>query len=156
VRVPAGVDTGARLRLVGEGEHGRRGGRSGDLYVVLHVEPDPRFERHGADVLGVVEVSYPQAVLGATVEVETLHGRQPLELPPGTDPGEEFRLRGKGIARLDGRGRGDHVARVALRVPDPKELGEEETRLLRRLAELSGESVRAERKVMKKVKDLFG
>jgi molecular chaperone DnaJ len=156
VKVPAGVDTGARLRLPGEGEHGRRGGRSGDLYVVLHVEPDPRFERHGADVLGAVELSYPQAVLGATVDVETLHGAQPLEVPPGTEPGDQFRLRGKGIARLDGRGRGDHVVRVALRVPDPKQLGEEEIRLLRRLAELEGEPVRPERKVMKKVKDLFG
>jgi molecular chaperone DnaJ len=156
VKVPAGVDTGARLRLSGEGEHGRRGGRTGDLYVVLHVEPDARFERHGADVLGLVEVSYPQAVLGATVEVETLHGPAPLAVPAGTGFGEEFRLRGKGIPRLDGRGRGDHVARVALRVPAPKELSAEELALLRQLAELEGKPVRPGRKGLGKVKDLFG
>jgi molecular chaperone DnaJ len=156
VKIPAGVDTGARLRLAGEGEHGRRGGRTGDLYVVLHVEADERFERHGADVVGRVEVSYPQAVLGGTVEVETLHGPQALELPPGTSPGDEFRLRGKGIARLDGRGRGDHVARVELQVPDPKALNEEAINLLRRLAELEGKPVRSERNVIEKVKDLFG
>jgi molecular chaperone DnaJ len=156
VRVPAGVDHGARLRLAGEGEHGVGGGPSGDLFVVLHVEDHPRFHREGPHVLSEVEVSYPQAVLGATVEVETVHGAVPLEVPPGTSAGEEFRLAGQGIPRLDGRGRGDHVARVRLRVPAAGDLGEEERDLLRRLAELDGRPVRERRTVKERVKDLFG
>jgi len=156
VKVPAGVDTGARLRLPGEGEHGRRGGRTGDLYVVLHVAPHPRFQRQGPHVWSVVPVSYPQAVLGATLEVETLHGPATLELPPATASGQEFRLRGKGIARLDGGGRGDHVVRVEVHVPEPRELSEEERELLRRLAEIEGKPVREERRVLDRVKDLFG
>lgn len=155
VRVPAGVDHGSRLRLAGEGEHGRLGGPAGDLYVVLRVEPHERFERSGTDVLAEESVGYAQAVLGATIEVDTLHGPQPLEVPPGTRSGTELRLRGQGIERL-GRpaGRGDHVARLEVRVPHPRELGEEEGELLRKLAEISGQPVRE--RVRDKVKKMFG
>ncbi|HEX6202861.1 MAG TPA: DnaJ C-terminal domain-containing protein, partial [Thermoanaerobaculia bacterium] len=155
VRVPAGVDHGSRLRLAGEGEHGRFGGPPGDLYVVLRVEPHERFERHGTEVYATETIGYPQAVLGATIEVDTLHGPQSLEVPPGTASGTELRLRGEGIERL-GRpaGRGDHVVRLEVRVPHPRELGEDEVELLRRLAELRGQSVRD--RVRDKVKKMFG
>ncbi len=156
VKIPAGVDTGARLRLTGEGEQGRRGGRRGDLYVILHVAEHPVFEREGADVWSELELTFPQAALGATVEVETLHGPVELEVPPGTQPGKEFRLRSKGMPRLGASGKGDHRVRVAIAVPDPKHLSEEQTELLRRLAELEGKPVRAhDRGVLDKVRDLF-
>jgi len=158
VTIPAGVDDGARLRLSGEGEAGRRGGPRGDLYVVLHVAPHPRFQRDGADVHAEVELSYAQAVLGAKLEIETIHGPAELDVPPGTAIGHQFRLRGKGIAKLGGRGdrgRGDHVAHVALHVPKPKELADEQVELLRRMAELEGRPVRGGNKAMKKVRDLF-
>jgi molecular chaperone DnaJ len=155
VKVPAGVDNGARLRLSGEGEHGRRGGPPGDLYVVIAVEPHPDFERQGANVHSMLAVSFPEAVLGAKIEVETLHGPQMVELAPGTQHGAELRLRGKGVAKLGGRGQGDHVVHVALRVPDTKELGADEIALLQKLADIQGSKVR-ERSVLDKVKDLFG
>jgi molecular chaperone DnaJ len=156
VKIPAGVDTGARLRLSGEGEHGRHGGPPGDLYVVLQVRPHARLTRDGSTVFGRVAVSFPQAVLGAAVDVETVHGTTTLDVPAGTQHGKEFRLRGQGIQRLDGGGRGDHVVMVEVEVPHPRELSEEETDLLRRLAELSGRPVKEERKVFDRVKNLFG
>ena len=156
VTIPAGVDDGARLRLSGEGEEGLDGGPAGDLYVVLRVKPHPSFRRDGAHVLGIVELTYPQLVLGATVDVETLQGPVPLEIPPGTEPGEEFRLAGHGVPRLDGRGKGDHLALVRLAIPAISELGEEERDVLRRLAELQGKPVRERRGVKERVRDLFG
>jgi molecular chaperone DnaJ len=156
VKIPAGVDTGARLRLAGEGEHGRRGGPPGDLYVVLQVRPHAQFRRDGATVFSRVSISYPQAVLGTNLEVDTLHGKAPLDVPPGTAYGRDFRLRGQGIPRLDGSGKGDHVVTVQVDVPNPRDLGEEEVQLLRRLAELRGHPVKEERTVLDRVKNLFG
>ena len=95
-------------------------------------------------------------MLGATIEVETLHGPAALELPGGTQHGDEFRLRGQGVPRLGGKGRGDHVAHVAIRVPEPRDLSAEEIDLLRRLAEAEGKSVRDEKSVLDKVKGFFG
>ena len=156
VTIPAGVDDGARLRLTGEGEEGLDGGPSGDLYVVLRVQPHEHFRRDGAHVLGVVEATYPQLVMGATIDVDTLHGPVPLEIPPGTEPGEEFRLAGQGVQRLDGRGKGDHLVLVRLALPSMSELGDEERDLLRRLAEVQGKPVRERRGVKDRVRDLFG
>jgi molecular chaperone DnaJ len=156
VRIPAGVDTGSRLRLTGEGEHGVRGGPPGDLFVVLHVEEHEKFVRRGADVYSRVTINYAQAVLGAEVVVETVHGDDELHVPPATSQGEVFRLRGQGIERLDGRGRGDHLVEVAIRVPNPKDLSEEQIELLQKLAELDGVEVRQDRGVLGRVKDLFG
>jgi molecular chaperone DnaJ len=104
-------------------------------------------------VLSEVEVSYPQAVLGASLEVRTIHGPAELEVPPGTEPGQQFRLRGQGITRLDGRGRGDHVAFARIAIPRPGELGEEQVELLRRLAELEGKPVREG--VLERMKKMF-
>lgn len=156
VRIPAGVDSGARLRLTGEGEHGRRGGRTGDLYVVLEVAGHDRYHREGPHVLTVEEIGYAQAVLGAEIEVETLHGRERLEIPPGTQPGRQFRLRGKGIPKLGGGGRGDHVVEAAIHIPKPGEVDDERRELLRRLAELEARPVKEGRGVLDRVKDLFG
>jgi molecular chaperone DnaJ len=156
VKIPAGVDTGARLRLAGEGEHGRRGGPPGDLYVVIQVKPHARFRREGSTVLSRIEISYPQAVLGTQIEVDTLHGKSTLDVPAGTAYGRDFRLRGQGIDRLDGSGRGDHVVTVQVGIPNPKDLSEEEVQLLRRLAEIGGQPVKEEKTVLDRVKNLFG
>lgn len=154
VKVPPGVDTGARLRLSGEGEHGVRGGPPGDLYVVIHMGEHERFARHGADVLSREIIAVPQAVLGAPIEVTTLHGTESLEVPPGTAHGSQFRLRGQGFPRLGRSGRGDHIVEVAIVIPDPRQLSEEELGLVRRWAELRGQSVR-EGGFLDRVKDLF-
>jgi len=153
VKIPAGVDTGARLRLQGEGEHGAFNGPAGDLYVVIRVEPHESFLREGPNVYSEVEVSYAQAVLGATLEVETLHGAETVEVPPGTEPGQQFRLRGKGIQRIDGHGRGDHMVAAKLIIPRPADLDEERVELLRQLAELEGRPVRES--MIERVKKMF-
>lgn len=155
VTIPAGVDNGSRLRLSGEGEHGGLGGLAGDLYVVLSVQPHQRFVREGATVLSEETIGYPQAVLGASVEIDTVHGPTSLEIPPGTPPGHEFRLRGKGIEKIGRGGKGDHLVRVQVDVPHPRDLSDEEAELLRRLAELRGTPVRE--KVLERVKKkVFG
>ncbi len=156
VKIPAGVDTGARLRLSGEGEHGRRGGPAGDLYVVLSVRPHKVFRRDGATVLSRQSISYPQAVLGTSVEIDTLHGKSTLDVPAGTQHGRDFRVRGQGIPRLDGSGKGDHVVTVEVEVPSPRNLSAEELQLLRRLAEIGGHPVKEEKGVIERVKNLFG
>jgi molecular chaperone DnaJ len=156
VQIPAGVDHGARLRMSGEGEHGRHGGPPGDLYVMLAVRPHKSFQREGTTVHGKVSLSYPQAVLGTSIEVDTIHGPANLDVPAGTAQGKTFRLRGQGIPRLDGNGRGDHVVTVELEVPEPKKLSEEEVQLLRRMAEISGRPVKEERTLVDKIKNVFG
>lgn len=164
VKVPAGVDSGARLRLAGEGEHGRRGGPPGDLFVVLQVEPHPVFRREGPHVIAELELAYPQAVLGGEVEIQTVHGAAAVAIPPGTQHGEQFVLKGKGIQRLDGRGggaRGDHVVLVKLRVPHPRDMSREERELVERLGELArggeaGGRDKDEPGLLDRVKDLFG
>ena len=156
VKIPAGVDTGARLRLGGEGEHGRLNGPPGDLYVVIQVKAHKQFKRDGSAVLSRLSLTYPQAVLGTTVEIDTLHGKASLDIPAGTTHGRDFRLRGQGISRLDGSGRGDQVVTVQVEVPHPRDLSEEELQLLRRMAEIRGQSVKEEKTVLDRVKNLFG
>ena len=156
LRIPAGVDSGARLRITGEGEDGRRGGPRGDLYVLLRVAEHERFQRQGADVHAVEEIGYAQAVLGARLEVETLHGKSELEVPAGTRPGERFRLRGKGVDRLGASGRGDHWIEIAFAVPRESELSDEQRELLRKLGELENRPAREERGVLDRVRDFFG
>jgi molecular chaperone DnaJ len=117
LRIPAGVDTGSRLRSSGNGEAGFRGGPSGDLYVVLHVKPHSIFQRDGDDLLCEVPVSFVDAALGAEIEVPTLDGRANLSIPAGTQPGTMFRLRGKGVKNVQGYGHGDLHIRVNVEVP---------------------------------------
>lgn len=139
IEVPAGVDAGQRLRLAGRGPAGPRGGAPGDLYVTVRVVPDPRFQRHGDDLLHVLTIGIAQAALGAHLRVETLEGPEEVTLPAGTQPGAVIRLRGRGVPRLHGRGRGDLLLEV--RVEVPTKLDDEGARLLRELARLHGEDV---------------
>ncbi len=117
VTIPAGVDTGARLKLSGEGEEGTNGGPPGDLYIAIAVQPHPFFHRDGDDVHCGVPVSMVQASLGTTIEVPTLEGRVELKIPPGTQSGRNFRLRGKGVSRLRGPGKGDQYVEVVVEIP---------------------------------------
>jgi molecular chaperone DnaJ len=117
LKIPAGVDTGARLRSVGNGEAGIHGGSSGDLYVVLHVKPHEVFQRDGDDLICDVPVSFADAALGADVEVPTLTGQAQIRIPPGTQSGTVFRLKGKGVRNVEGYGHGDLHVRVHVEVP---------------------------------------
>jgi molecular chaperone DnaJ len=117
LRIPAGVDTGSRLRSAGNGEAGLRDGPPGDLYVVLHVQPHEIFQRDGDDLLCEVPVSFVQATLGADIDVPTLNGKMSLRIPPGTQPGTMFRLKGKGVRNVQGYGHGDLHVRVNIEVP---------------------------------------
>jgi molecular chaperone DnaJ len=117
LRIPAGVDTGSRLRSSGNGEAGARGGPAGDLYVVLHVKPHPIFQRDGDDLLCEVPVSFVDAALGAEIEVPALEGKTSIRVPAGTQPGTMFRLKGKGIKNVQGYGRGDQHVRINVEVP---------------------------------------
>lgn len=117
LRIPAGVDSGSRLRSAGNGEAGIRGGPSGDLYVVLHVQPHQIFRRDGDDLLCDVPLSFVQATLGAEIDVPTLNGKASLRIPAGTQPGTVFRLKGKGIKNVQGYGHGDLHVRINIEVP---------------------------------------
>lgn len=117
LRIPAGVDTGSRLRSAGNGEAGLRGGPPGDLYVVLHTRAHDIFQRDGDDLLCEVPVSFVQAALGTEIEFPTLNGRATIKVPAGTQPGAMFRLRGKGIKNLQGYGHGDLHVRIDVEVP---------------------------------------
>ena len=117
LRIPAGVDTGARLRSAGNGEAGMRGGPAGDLYVVLHVKPHEIFQREGDDLLCDVPISFVQATLGAEIDVPTLQGKAQIKVPPGTQNGTVFRLRGHGVKNVQGYGSGDLHVRVTVEVP---------------------------------------
>ena len=117
LRIPAGVDTGSRLRSSGNGEAGFRGGPPGDLYVVLHVQPHAIFQRDGDDLLCEVPVSFTQAALGAEIEVPALDGGTMIKIPPGTQPGTMFRLKSKGMKNVQGYGHGDLHIRVNVEVP---------------------------------------
>lgn len=139
VEVPAGIDAGQRLRLPGRGHAAQRGGPPGDIYVVIHVAPHPTLERHGRDLVHARALGLAQLALGTTVEVESLDGVDAVEVPAGTPAGHVFRLKGRGVPQLGGRGRGDLLVRVDVAVPD--QLSEEEDELLRRYAELRGEAV---------------
>ncbi|MEJ5238084.1 molecular chaperone DnaJ [Limisphaera sp. VF-2] len=117
LRIPPGVDTGARLRSAGNGEAGLRGGPPGDLYVVIHVRPHEIFHREGDDLLCEVPISFVQAALGGEIEVPTLNGKATIKIPPGTQPGTVFRLKGKGVPNVQGYGRGDLHVRITVEVP---------------------------------------
>ena len=117
LRIPAGVDSGSRLRSAGNGEAGWRGGPSGDLYVILHAKPHEIFQRDGDDLLCEVPVSFVQAALGAEIDVPTLDGKTSIKVPAGTQPGTMFRLKGKGVKNIQGYGHGDLHVRVTVEVP---------------------------------------
>jgi molecular chaperone DnaJ len=128
VDIPAGIHDGQRIRVSGEGHAGALGGRAGDVYVLVHVKPDPRFVREGNDIYSQVDLTIVQAALGATMTVETIDGTVELELPAGVQPGEVRVLKSKGMPVLQGFGRGDH--RVLVNVSVPRHVTDEQRRLL--------------------------
>ncbi len=136
VSIPPGVDDGMTVRLSGQGEVGENGGLRGNLYITLRVKPHPYFKRQGDDVLVEMEINVAQAALGSTLTVPTLDGEREITIPPGTQPGTIFRLRGLGIPHLRGRGRGDQL--VVVQVAIPKTLTSEQRELFRRLADTLG------------------
>ncbi len=137
LHIPAGVDNGSRMRLSGEGEGGRRGGPSGDLYVVLHVEPHEHFQREGQTIFLRLPLAMASAALGCTLDVPTVHGSSKLDIPAGVQSGDHFTLRGQGVASLHGGSRGDML--VEVQVQTPTRLSKEQKELLQRFAELSQE-----------------
>ncbi len=155
IKIPAGVDTGARLRLAGEGEAGLNGGGPGDLYVVIHVKEHSLFERQGNNLYVSVPVTFSQAALGAEIRVPTLDGEETLTIPEGTQTGSIFRLKGKGIVSLQGHGRGDLF--VVATVVTPTRLTREQKRLLEEFAAIEDKlNQGTARKFGSKVKDIFG
>jgi len=134
VRIPAGVQDGAVRTLRGSGEVAA--GSAGDLHVTVHVKPHPLFTREGADVLLEVPISFPQAVLGAQIDVPTIEGRVAMKIPPGTQSGRSFRLRGKGIPVYGGAGKGDQLVRVIVEVPE--NISRKQRKLIQELAEELG------------------
>ncbi len=138
VDVPAGVTDGMELRIGGAGHAGRAGGPPGDLYLSIHVDEDPVFERHGPDVFAVLDVPMVQAALGGEVVVETLDGTERVGIDPGTASGTTVRLRGKGIPNLGRGGRGDLFLTIA--VETPRDLSKEQRKVVEELARLRGET----------------
>ena len=134
LKIPAGIDDGQSIRLTGHGEAAPHGGQSGDLYARVHAHPQRGFTREGYNIYTEAEISYPQAVLGDKIDVETLEGVVKLVIPEGTESGQMIRLRDKGVPHLEGRGRGDQFIKIKIRVP--KKLSRESRK---KLEELKGE-----------------
>jgi len=154
LRIPAGVDAGARLRSSGNGESGLRGGPPGDLYVVLHLKAHEIFQRDGDDLLCEVPVSFIQAALGAEIQVPTLGEKATIKVPAGTQPGTMFRLRGKGVKNVQGYGHGDLHVRINVEVPT--QLTSAQKTKLQEFAEACDESVNPiSRSFFEKAKSLF-
>jgi len=154
IKMPAGVDNGSRLRIAGEGEAGDPGAQRGDLYVIVHVREHDVFERRDANLYCAIPVSFTQAALGGEITVPTLDGEERVKVEEGTQTGTVYRLKGKGMPVLGGRGRGDLYA--AVNIITPTSLSREQRRLLEELAKLEHENPSHERGIMDKVKDIFG
>jgi molecular chaperone DnaJ len=154
VEIPPGIHDGQRIRISGEGHSGQLGGRAGDLYVLVHVKPDPRFVREGNDIFSTVDLTMTQAALGATVRVPTLDGERELTFEPGTQPGELVVLRGLGMPVLHGFGRGDH--RVLVNVAIPRRLTPEQRRALEEFQRSAdSDTYRADEGFFEKLKSAF-
>jgi molecular chaperone DnaJ len=135
IKIPAGVDTGSKLRLRGEGEDGERGGPPGDLFIFLYVEAHDFFSREGDDILCQVPISFSQAALGFEIEIPTLNGKKKLSIPKGTESGDVLRIRGEGFPRMRSHGRGDLMVQVLVKTP--KNLSREQEDLLKEFERLS-------------------
>jgi len=153
VKIPAGVETGSRLRLQREGESGAYGGSAGDLYVVIHVAEHELFERQGNNLYASVPVSFAQAALGAEIKVRTLSGEDDLKIPAGTQTGTVFRVRGQGMPVLGGRGKGDLF--ISVSVVTPTMLTREQRKLLEQLSQIETKDLH-DKKLSEKVRDIFG
>ena len=155
IKIPAGVDTGSRLRIAGEGEAGEVGGGQGDLYVIVHVKEHDFFERRDSHLYCSVPISFTQASLGAEITVRTLDGQETLRIPEGTQPASVYRLKGKGMPVVGTRGRGDQF--VSVNIITPTNLTREQRRLLEEFAKLETPNGQSDdRGIIDKVKDIFG
>jgi molecular chaperone DnaJ len=163
VKIPAGIASGQRLRLSGEGESGAGGGPAGDLYVVVHVQEHPFFHRDGNDLFCEIPLNYPTLALGGEIAIPTLEGAETFKIPEGTQSGATFRLRGRGMADVvSGRARGDLL--VTVKVVTPKKLTKDQRKLLEQLAdtlpkekfEPTPREEHDERGIFDRVKDIFG
>ncbi len=144
VRIPAGVDSGMRLKVSGEGEHSSLEGPRGNLYVLVSVRPHHELHRNGNDLYVESELSVLQAVLGDEIDVPTLNGKAKLKIPPGTQPGKLFRLKGLGVPSIGGYGRGDLIVKANVKIPTS--LSEREQKILEEWAKARGEEVRPQKK----------
>jgi molecular chaperone DnaJ len=152
VEIPAGIADGQRLRVVGRGHAGERGGPPGDLYVIVRVADDERFLRDGQDVITVVDVPAPAAALGTTIQVPTLDGDIPVEVPAGTQPGETIVLGGRGFPPAERRGRTGDL-RVVINVVIPRRLSRRQRELLEELSQsLTDENLREQEGMLAKLK----
>lgn len=131
IAVPAGIESGQTISLRGAGEAGARGGAAGDLYILVRVAMHKKFTRQGLDILSTEEISFSLAALGGEIEIETIEGNLILKIPSGTQSGETFRVRGRGVPELHGRGRGNHLVKIIVRIP--KRLSREQKRLIEEL-----------------------
>jgi len=162
VRIPAGIATGQRLRLSREGEAGPGGGPAGDLYVVIHVQDHPFFQREGNDLFCEIPLNYPTLALGGEIRIPTLEGDEPFTVPEGTQSGTTFNLRGRGMPDVSGRGRGNLM--VSVKVSTPKKLTKDQKKLLQQLgASLPKEKFEPtpvgeqdDKGLFDRVKDIFG
>ena len=155
VRIPPGAEDGMEVRLTGEGEPGLNGAPRGDLFCRILVRPHPYFQRHGSDLYLELPIGFVQAALGAEMQVPTLGGPATMRVPPGTQSGEVFRLRGQGLPDLEGRGRGALLAKVT--VETPKRLTPRQEEILREFAEIEESAPPSKRKsFFEKVKDYLG
>jgi len=136
VKIPAGMEAGAHLRLLGEGEPGTMGAADGDLYILVYINDHPNFERHGDDLVTRLRITYPQAALGAEVEIPTLLGTAKLTVPKGTQSHTLLKIKGEGMPTLHGKGKGNLVTQVIVDVPE--KLSREQEDLLREYAKISG------------------
>jgi molecular chaperone DnaJ len=154
VNIPAGVDTGTQMRLAGEGQPSMNGGPPGDLYVVLRVGEHPVFERHEHDLHCTVTINVAQAVLGTEIELETIDGKEIIKIAEGTQPGEQLRLRGRGVPRVNSSGRGDLYVHIDVRIPE--KLTKEQRKLFEQLRDvLPAGSAAREKGIFDRVKDYF-
>ena len=153
IKIPAGVETGSRLRVSGEGEAGVNGGPAGDLFVVIHVKEHETFERQGANLYSAVPITFAQAALGTELNVKTLDGEQELKVPPGTQTGTVFRMKSHGMPALGGRGKGDLF--VAVTLITPKALNKEQRKLLEQLSEVEDTDFN-DASFIDKVRNIFG
>ena len=154
INIPAGIDDGQVISIRGKGNAGQNGGPAGDLQVQVSVRPHPLFERQGYDILCDLPLTYAQVALGAEVSVPTLDGKVPYTIKEGTQPGETFRLKGKGFPYINGRGRGDLLVHVTVEVP--RNLNSEQKKLLKSFEESMTDSNYQKRKsFFDKIKDAF-
>lgn len=161
VRIPAGIASGQQLRLLGQGEHGMAGGPPGDLYVVVHVREHEFFHREADDLYVELPVNFPTLALGGAVHVPTLNGNEKIDVPAGTQSGHRFRLKGKGMPNVGGRGRGDIY--VIVRANVPRKLSKEQKQIIGKLAATMGsekgkptQKSGDDRPFFERVKDIFG